>query len=203
MDLGSVVPGLTVQPTPLASPVYTLRGVGFYETTLSASPTVAVYVDEVVIPFSAETRGIAFDVQRVEVLKGPQGTLFGANTTGGAINYIANKPTDQFAGGLDASFARFGTAELSGFLNIPVSDTLKMRFAGRLVHGDPLPTPRMIDRVVGSKVIAFHTVPPPPYFHQSPAQLFAAIFIAAFSKPSAGFPGTVWKRHSCLPVAAS
>jgi outer membrane receptor protein involved in Fe transport len=135
MDLGSVVPGLTVQPTPLASPVYTLRGVGFYETTLSASPTVAVYVDEVVIPFSAETRGIAFDVQRVEVLKGPQGTLFGANTTGGAINYIANKPTDQFAGGLDASFARFGTAELSGFLNIPVSDTLKMRFAGRLVHG--------------------------------------------------------------------
>ena len=135
MDLGQVVPGLTVQPTPLASPVYTLRGVGFYETTLSASPTVAVYVDEVVIPFSAETRGVAFDVQRVEVLKGPQGTLFGANTTGGAINYIANKPTDSFAAGLDASFARFNTAELSGFVNIPVSDTLKMRLAGRLVHG--------------------------------------------------------------------
>ncbi len=135
MDLGQVVPGLTVQPTPLASPVYTLRGVGFYETTLSASPTVAVYVDEVVIPFSAETRGVAFDVQRVEVLKGPQGTLFGANTTGGAINYIANKPTDEFGGGLDVSFARFNTAELNGFINIPVSETLKLRFAGRLVHG--------------------------------------------------------------------
>src|SRR5690606_10303148 len=87
-DLNRVVPGLTVQPTPLASPVYTLRGVGFYETTLSASPTVAVYLDETVIPFSAQTRGVAFDVQRVEVLKGPQGTLFGANTTGGAINFI-------------------------------------------------------------------------------------------------------------------
>lgn len=136
MDLGQVVPGLTVQPTPLASPVYTLRGVGFYETTLSASPTVAVYVDEVVIPFSAETRGVAFDVQRVEVLKGPQGTLFGANTTGGAINYIANRPTDNFSGGLDASFARFNTVELNGFINIPVSETLRMRFAGRLVHGN-------------------------------------------------------------------
>lgn len=135
MDLGRVVPGLTVQPTPLASPVYTLRGVGFYETTLSASPTVAVYVDEVVIPFSAETRGVAFDVERVEVLKGPQGTLFGANTTGGAINYIANKPTAEFSGGIDASYGRFNTAEVNGYLNIPVSDTLRTRFAGRLLHG--------------------------------------------------------------------
>ena len=67
-DLGKIVPGLTVQPSPFNTPVYTLRGVGFYETTLSAAPTVAVYVDEIQLPFSATTRGAAFDVERVEVL---------------------------------------------------------------------------------------------------------------------------------------
>lgn len=94
-DLGKIVPGLTVQPSPFNTPVYTLRGVGFYETTLSASPTVAVYTDEVALPFSATTRGAAFDIQRVEVLKGPQGTLFGQNTTGGAINYIVRVETQS------------------------------------------------------------------------------------------------------------
>ena len=61
-DLGKIVPGLTVQPSPFNTPVYTLRGVGFYETTLSAAPTVAVYTDEVALPFSAPTRGAAFDI---------------------------------------------------------------------------------------------------------------------------------------------
>ena len=135
MDLAQVVPGLTVQPTPLASPIYTLRGVGFYETTLSASPTVAVYLDEIVVPFTAETRGVGFDVQRVEVLKGPQGTIFGANTTGGAINYVANRPTGDLSGGVDFNFGSFETAEFNGYLNVPVGDTLKVRFAGRAVHG--------------------------------------------------------------------
>lgn len=135
-DLNRVVPGLTVQPTPLASPVYTLRGVGFYETTLSASPTVAVYLDETVIPFSAQTRGVAFDVQRVEVLKGPQGTLFGANTTGGAINFIANRPTDEFEAGIDGTFGRFATTDVTGFVSGPVADNLNVRVAARALVGD-------------------------------------------------------------------
>jgi iron complex outermembrane receptor protein len=135
-DLNMIVPGLTVQATPLASPVYTLRGVGFYEVTLSASPTTAVYLDETVVPFSAETRGITFDMQRVEVLKGPQGTLFGANTTGGAINFIANKPTDKFEAGVDGTFGRFMTTDVTAFVSGPVSDTLKVRVAGRALIGD-------------------------------------------------------------------
>ena len=89
-------PASPSRPSQFNTPVYTLRGVGFYETTLSASPTVAIYSDEVAYPFAAMTRGVAFDIERVEVLKGPQGTLFGQNTTGGAINYIASKPTDHF-----------------------------------------------------------------------------------------------------------
>ena len=135
-DLGKIVPGLTVQPSPFNTPVYTLRGVGFYETTLSAAPTVAVYTDEVALPFSATTRGVAFDVQRVEVLKGPQGTLFGQNTTGGAINYIANKPTNQFDAGLDVSYGRFNLVDAQGFVSGPITDNLKARLAVRGVHGD-------------------------------------------------------------------
>ena len=135
-DLGKIVPGLTVQPSPFNTPVYTLRGIGFYETTLSAAPTVAVYTDEVALPFSATTRGVAFDVQRVEVLKGPQGTLFGQNTTGGAINYIANKPTDQFDAGADLSFGRFNVIDGQAFISGPIGKSIKARLAVRGVHGD-------------------------------------------------------------------
>lgn len=135
-DLGKIVPGLTVQPSPFNTPVYTLRGVGFYETTLWASPTVAVYVDEIQLPYSATTCGVAFDIERVEVLKGPQGTLFGQNTTGGAINYIAAKPTDSFAAGGDAGFGRFNTLDLQGFVSGPLGPTLKARLAVRTIQAD-------------------------------------------------------------------
>lgn len=136
-DLGKIVPGLTVQPSPFNTPVYTLRGVGFYETTLSASPTVAVYTDEIALPFSATTRGVAFDIERVEVLKGPQGTLFGQNTTGGAINYIVAKPTDTFSAGADASFGRFSTFDVQGYVSGPLSDNVKARLAVRTLQSGP------------------------------------------------------------------
>lgn len=135
-DLGKIVPGLTVQPSPFNTPVYTLRGIGFYETTLSASPTVAVYTDEVALPFSATTRGAAFDIQRVEVLKGPQGTLFGQNTTGGAINYVVNKPTEVFDAGLDLSYGRFNEIDTTAFISGPITDGVKARLAVRGVHSD-------------------------------------------------------------------
>ena len=136
-DLGKIVPGLTVQPSPFNTPVYTLRGIGFYETTLSAAPTVAVYTDEVALPFSATTRGAAFDIERVEVLKGPQGTLFGQNTTGGAINYVVSKPTDRLDAGATASFGRFATYDVQGYLSGPISSTLKARIAGRTIQSGP------------------------------------------------------------------
>lgn len=135
LELAKIVPGLTVQPSPFNTPVYTLRGVGFYETTLSAAPTVAVYSDEVALPFSATSKGAGLDVERVEVLKGPQGTLFGQNTTGGAINYVSAKPTGEFEAGADASFGRFSTYDVQGFVSGPLSDTLKARVAIRTVQG--------------------------------------------------------------------
>ena len=135
-DLVKIVPGLTVQPTPLNTPVYTLRGVGFFEYSLATPPTVAVYVDEVPLPISPMTRGAALDVERVEVLKGPQGTLFGQNTTGGAINFVAAKPTDSFKAGADLSYGRFSEFDLQGFLSGPVAQNLNARLSFRVLRGD-------------------------------------------------------------------
>jgi iron complex outermembrane receptor protein len=133
-DLAKIVPGLTAQQTQNNTPVYTLRGVGFYDTTLSASPTVAVYTDEVPLPFSVMTKAASLDVERVEVLKGPQGTLFGNNTTGGAINFVAAKPTDSFAAGADLSYGRFNEITAQGYLSGPVTDTLKLRLSSKIVN---------------------------------------------------------------------
>ncbi|MGD9714740.1 MAG: TonB-dependent receptor, partial [Thermomicrobiales bacterium] len=135
-DLAKIVPGLTAQPSPFNTPVYTLRGIGFYDSTLAAPPTVAVYTDEVPLPYSAMTKAAALDVARVEVLKGPQGTLFGQNTTGGAINYVAARPTDNFAAGLDTSFGRFSTLDVQGFVSGPVASNMRARLSARTIQSD-------------------------------------------------------------------
>lgn len=128
-DLARVVPGFDAATTPIGSPVYSLRGVGFYDTTLAATPAVTIYVDEIPLAYPVMAAGASLDLQRVEVLKGPQGTLFGQNSTGGAINYIAAKPTDSFEAGLNASVARFGLIELDGFVSGPLTETLSARVA--------------------------------------------------------------------------
>jgi iron complex outermembrane receptor protein len=134
-DLAAIVPGLTFTQSGNDTPVYTLRGVGFYETTLSAYPDVSVYVDQVPLPFPALTRFPGLDVERVEVLKGPQGILFGQNSTGGAINYVAAKPTDHFATGFELDYGRFERVGLEGFVSGPMTDTVRARFAGRWDRG--------------------------------------------------------------------
>src|SRR4029077_7966828 len=78
--LEKIVPGFTFTQSAYASPVYTIRGIGSYDEAIAISPAVGVYVDQVPLPFSRMTSGASFDLNRVEVLKGPQGTLFGQNS---------------------------------------------------------------------------------------------------------------------------
>ncbi|MBZ6377868.1 hypothetical protein B5C34_02705 [Pacificimonas flava] len=130
-DLSKVTPGLNFTPSAYGTPIFTIRGVGFQDTSLAASPTVSVYVDEVPLPFSVMTAGAALDLQRVEVLKGPQGILFGQNATGGAINYIANKPTDIPSAGAKISYGRFDQLDAEGFVSGPLADGLNARVAVR------------------------------------------------------------------------
>ncbi len=132
-DLYKVVTGFNSNVTYYGTAIYTIRGVGFQDTALASGPTVSVYLDEMPLQFSAMTQGLTLDLQRVEALKGPQGTLFGQNSTGGAVNYIANKPTEVFEAGVDASYGRFNTFDLSGFVSGPVNDTLGYRLAARII----------------------------------------------------------------------
>ena len=134
-DLARVVPGLTFTRTPAGPPVLTLRGVGFYDSTLSAAPAVSVYLDEAPLALPSFLQVGVIDIERVEVLKGPQGTLFGENATGGAINYIAAKPTDRLQSGGTLSFGRFATFEGEGFVSGPLTENWKARLAIRTVQG--------------------------------------------------------------------
>lgn len=135
-ELARVVPGLDVTPSPSGTPVYTLRGVGFFESTLSAAPDVALYLDQIPLAIPAFGALTAFDVERVEVLKGPQGTLFGTNATGGAINLIAAKPTSSTEGGVEIGYGRFNTVRVGTYLSGPLTDTLNGRIAVKLSRGD-------------------------------------------------------------------
>jgi iron complex outermembrane recepter protein len=135
-DLTRMVPGLTLQESSFNSTSFTLRGVGFFNSDLATPPAVTVYVDEAPLPYPAMTKLAAFDLARVEVLKGPQGTLFGQNATGGAVNYIAAKPSEAFATGLDATYGRFNRAQVGGFISGPLSDELGARIAVQGRSGD-------------------------------------------------------------------
>lgn len=136
-DLVKITPGLTFTKSQDGTPVFTLRGVGFNDYTLGASPAVSVYVDQVPMAFSVFTQGATLDLQRVEVLKGPQGLLFGQNSTGGAINYIANKPSQTTEAGGSISYSRFNTFDGMAFVSGPVTDTLSLRVAGATTQSGP------------------------------------------------------------------
>lgn len=135
-DIAQLVPGLVFSNSASNTPVYTLRGVGFNDTTLGSYPDVSIYLDEAPLPFPVMTKLTAFDLDRVEVLKGPQGTLFGNNATGGAINYIAAKPTDSFEAGGSISYGRFNTIDGEIYTSGPITGNLSARVAGKITHAD-------------------------------------------------------------------
>src|SRR6267154_4843890 len=135
-DLTKIVPGFTFQPSDYGTPIYSIRGIGFKDVAVAVAPTVSVYLDQVPLAYSAMTSGAAFDLERLEVLKGPQGTLFGQNSTGGAMNFIAAKPTDHLEAGADATYGRFNEADSQGFLSGPLSDTVTARLAVRTEQRD-------------------------------------------------------------------
>ena len=96
-DLGSVAPNLIVSQNPAstANPAIYIRGIGESDTILTADSPVGLYVDGVIIGRAAGSLFEMIDLERIEVLRGPQGTLYGRNTTGGAVKLISSKPTDE------------------------------------------------------------------------------------------------------------
>jgi outer membrane receptor protein involved in Fe transport len=130
-ELEAVVPGFTFQSTIFGTPIYAIRGVGFYDAAIGGTPAVSVYLDQVPLPYAVEARGMMLDLDRVEALKGPQGTLFGQGTTGGALNFIAAKPTEALKAGLDLGYGRFDAIEAEGFVSGPIAPGLTARIAAQ------------------------------------------------------------------------
>ncbi len=130
-DLTQVVSGFNYAKSSANTPIYTLRGIGFQTPNLSSTSPVGIYVDEVAYVYPYFASGPTFDLERVEVLKGPQGTLYGRNTTGGLINFITAKPTDYYEGGVSIEIGNYETVNTEGYASGPVTDDLNFRFAMR------------------------------------------------------------------------
>jgi iron complex outermembrane receptor protein len=134
-DLGSVVPGLSVATGGSAVSTY-LRGVGNQATDASAESAIAYSINGVYIARPSGIGSVFFDLERVEVLKGPQGTLYGRNATGGAINLITRQPTQEFSGEVSVDVGNYDLHRFTGAVSGGVTDTLSLRFAGQYSKHD-------------------------------------------------------------------
>ena len=134
--LGFAVAGLTYA-TAGNDAKFNLRGANSTNTFADNASIVGAYVDGVYKAHASQQTRAFFDVERLEFLKGPQGTLYGRNTFAGALNLYTNKPsTEKFEGGITTSFERFDTLRTEGFVNLPGNDTFAMRVAGFYESGD-------------------------------------------------------------------
>lgn len=115
----------TTTPT---SAVYTIRGIGIIEPDPYAGNTVSIVVDGLPQYFSLGALADIYDVQRIEILRGPQGTLFGANTTGGVVNVVNNQPENTLGGRVDLTYGNYNHVQAAGVLNVPLTDDLAARF---------------------------------------------------------------------------
>ncbi len=162
-QIADFVPNLTIQRQPGSSSsmgVF-MRGVGSGETSLISDPKVGIYIDGVYI---SKTAGALFDVadmERIEALRGPQGTLFGRNTTGGALNVTTRKPTGELGGKVAASVGNYGYLRYGGSLDLPAVANVAAKLAYNHMETDgwadnnydgaPLPPSRRVEEDLASE----------------------------------------------------
>ena len=134
-DLSAVVPGLNVSM--FGAHVQTfMRGVGNFSTDATSESAIAYSLNGVYVSRTNGIGPIFFDLDRIEVLKGPQGTLYGRNATGGAINLIARRPKQEFGGYAQAEIGNYDLVRLSAAAGGGLSDTLAVRGAAQFVDRD-------------------------------------------------------------------
>lgn len=113
-----------------------VRGIGFDTINPGSEGRVAYHLDGVYISRPSATLGTFFDIERMELLRGPQGTLYGRNATGGSINLIARKPTDEMEGYVRASYGNYDAITVEGAVGGPITDTIGFRIAGKTLDRD-------------------------------------------------------------------
>jgi iron complex outermembrane receptor protein len=115
----------------IGATVIAINGIHAYDISNSTQSPIAVNLDGVYLARMTGLTGIFYDLQRVEELAGPQGTLYGRNATGGAVNVLTNKPGHEFGAEGTVEAGNYGESRVEGALNLPLSDTFSLRFAGR------------------------------------------------------------------------
>ncbi|MDB5579236.1 MAG: TonB-dependent receptor [Bradyrhizobium sp.] len=131
--LGELSPGLAIQP---AGAIF-IRGVGNFTLTPNSDPATAFNYDGVYVGRPTSINGLFFDLDRIEILKGPQGTLYGRNATGGAINVLPTQPkAGEFSGYLSGDYGNYKTFKLQGAVNAPLGDDGALRVSGNFVQHD-------------------------------------------------------------------
>ncbi|WP_226668701.1 TonB-dependent receptor [Microbulbifer aggregans] len=119
-----------------SSPSVSLRGISLVNFSDSWESPVSIYVDDVYRGNPAGSAIQLFDLERVEVLRGPQGTLYGRNTTGGLVHYVSRKPTEEFEANVSASIGTYSESILEGSMSGPISDSVRGRVAVKSTQND-------------------------------------------------------------------
>ncbi len=136
VDLGSLemlTPNLSLDVGDASNAVIYVRGIGQRDSLSFADPGVAVYLDDVYLGRAQGSFLELFDVNHVEVLRGPQGTLYGRNTIGGAVKYVSVRPEAEFSAEFEVGAGNYGQRQASAVLNLPLGESLAGRFSlGRL-----------------------------------------------------------------------
>lgn len=136
-DLAARIPNLRFSATVGENtPIFALRGVSMSDFSLNQAGPVAIYYDEVYKGNFAFLGLALYDLERIEVLRGPQGTLYGKNTTGGAINYLAARPVFENAGYAKVGVGNYGRVEATGAANVVITPTLAARVAFTAARAD-------------------------------------------------------------------
>jgi iron complex outermembrane receptor protein len=137
-DLGQITPNVTII-SPIGAgnqPLITIRGIGLNDfDTNNAGPN-GVYLDDVYLSAPGVQNFSMFDIAQVQVLKGPQGTLYGRNTSGGALLFTSNRPTDYFTADVHGEYGDYNTLQLEGAIGGPIAPGLTGRIAAVMNHSD-------------------------------------------------------------------
>ena len=190
-DLNKAVPGLaTVADSANSSiPTFSIRGRG--QSYGAASGSVETYFADVPLSPPFESPSLPpqfFDLQSVQVLKGPQGTLFGRNSTGGAVLFVPAPPTDKFEGYVRVQGGNYGDFQFEGAVNLPISDKALLRIAGFDWHR------KGYVRTIGGRTDYFgHILPSQTFANQDVTEVRATLLL----KPSDSFTNsTIFTYHT-------
>ncbi len=197
MDLNALAPSLQVKTDDnAANPKIFIRGIGLNDFNPNTASAVAIYSDGVYIGSPLAQMGQFFDLERVEVLRGPQGTLYGRNTTGGAINLISRKPSDNFEATGSVEYGSYNNLTLEGAVGGPITPELAYRASGTYLSNDGY----TLNRLTGNRGNDTNRGAARFQLQWTPSDTFDALFQLRYGKSNGG---SIWAyNRSLLPATA-